>query len=241
MRWFLQADGRGERIDPQRWPAVAPLIGWPLEPAWDHLFLIRGFELGTPYRRDDVVEVEVKFTVLSEVRSSGVRDANRVDTRRYRLEHGPDGGWRLGAPAPPPYLFASEVDPETMRALLAPDSTTYMSNSAFVWRMLHDAGWFIAYAPTTDLATSSDYTTALTPRVGDLALFYDGETPYHVGLVESEDTIVSATLNGGIQRSLPLAFAGEVRYRRPAVAMVEDTPTPTPRATPRSRKRRRSR
>jgi hypothetical protein len=236
MRAFCQADGRGVRVDPMNWGAVADLVGWPLEPAWDHVYLIRGFELGTPEWRGGNLEVTVQYTVTAEVRSSVVTREVRVDSRIYRLDRGENGVWRIRAPAPPPYLFESEADAEALAVLLEPNDPDYASNSAFVWRLLRDAGWAIAYADTTALATSSSYTTERTAELGDLALYYDGEQAYHVGVVESEDMIVSSTLNGGIRRTPFGAFAGEIRYRRP-IATARATPTPEPKPTAKRSKR----
>ena len=61
-----------------------------------------------------------------------------------------------------------------------------------------------------------------TPEAGDLVVYYDGEKPYHVGLLESEDQVVSATLNTGVRRAPLAAFAGEVRYWR----LPMNAPTP---------------
>jgi hypothetical protein len=237
MRAFCQADGRGARVDPQSWAAVADLVTWPLEPAWDHVYLIRGFELRTPERRDGEIEVVVQYTVTAEVRSGVVTEQERVEERTYRLVRGEDGVWRIRAPAPPPHLFASEADAEALAALLDPVDPRYTSNSAFAWRLLRDAGWSIPPADTAGFASSPDFTAERTAEVGDLVLYYDGDQPYHVGVVESEETVVSATLNGGLRRTPFAAFPGEIRYRRPiATAMSAPTAAPAPtRAGERSR------
>ena len=235
MRAFCLADGRGDRVDPRTWPRLADLVTWALEPAWDHVYLIRGFELGTPQIRDDGVEVDVQYTITAAVQSNVVAEAERVETRTYRLVRGDDARWRIRPPAPPPYLFASSADGAALAALLDPAGSTYVSDSAFVWRMLRDAGWPIEYAGTAALGSAAGFTAERTARVGDLALYYDGESPYHVGIVDSDDTVVSATLNGGIRRTPFGAFAGEIRYRRPAAvsAAPQSTPTaPTPQSTP---------
>lgn len=228
IRAFCQADGRGERLAPRTWPRVGNLVSWPLEPAWDHVYLIRGFEIGTPRRVDDDLTAEIQYTVVSEVGSSGIKATARVETRRLRLGRDGDGIWRIRPPAPPPYVFASEADPEALAALLAPDSDTYESNSAFVWHLFRGAGWAMPYADTAALATDSNFASERSAEPGDLVLYYDGEQPYHVGIVESEDSVVSATLNGGIRRTPFGAFAGEIRYRRPVAT------APTPAAGPES-------
>jgi hypothetical protein len=230
MRAFCQADGRGVRIDPYSWSAVADLVAWGLEPAWDHLYLIRGFELGTPEWRDGSLAVDVQYTITGEVHSSVITHDVRVETRTYRLERGEGGVWRIRAPAPPPYLFESDVDADALATLLDPNDPNYLSASAFAWRMLRDSGWTIAYADTAALATSADFTTERSAEIGDLALYYDGDQPYQVGIVDSDETIVSSTLNGGIRRTPFAAFAGEIRYRR-AIAALLATPTPEPKPT----------
>ncbi len=49
-------------------------------------------------------------------------------------------------------------------------------------------------------------------------------------MVDSDDSVVSATLNGGLRRTPFGAFAGEIRYLRP-VSDADLPPTPTPDAT----------
>jgi len=236
IRTFCQADGNGARIDPYSWSSVADFVTWGLEPAWDHLYLIRGFEFGTPEWRDGSLAVDVQYTITGEVRSSVVTHEVRVETRTYRLERGDDGMWRIRAPAPPPYVFESEVDPDALATLLDPNDPNYLSASAFVWRMLRDSGWTMPYADTAGLGTSTDFTSERSAEIGDLALYYDGEQPYQVGIVDSEDTIVCSTLNGGIRRVPFAAFAGEIRYRRPIAALIA-TPTPEPTKKERARRR----
>jgi len=245
MRAFCQADGRGERLDPRTWPRIAGMVDWALEPAWDHVFLISGFELGTPQRRDGGVDVEVRYTVLSEVRSNVVEDNARVETRVYRLTPNENGGWVIHAPPPPPYVFENLADASVLAGLLDPGGGDYLSDSAFAWRMLRDAGWPLDYADVRALAAADAFTTERTAQDGDLAVYYDRDQPYHVGIVESDETVVSATLNGGIRRTPFGAFAGEIRYRRPVAtspALAWDEPTPTlPPAPPKRHTGRRAR
>ena len=236
IRTFLQADGRGARLAPSTWMEVGDLVTWSLEPAWDHLYLIRGFQLGTPLVREQGVDVDVDYTVVAEVRGGMVSEQERVERHTYHLVRGGDGRWRIRAPAPPPYVFASNADDTTMAALLGPDAPEYMSNSAFVWRMLRDAGWTVPYADVATLATAPEFSTERTAEVGDVVLYYDGDQPYHAGIVESDHTVVSVTLNGGIRRTPFASFAGELRYRRPIATNV---PTPTPEPRPAAHKRHR--
>ncbi len=236
VRAFAQADARGARLSAHSWRAVAPLVRWGLEPAWDRIHLIHGYEIGTPHRLDGQVEVEVQYHVAREVRGSGVQAVSRTDTRRYRLEPDGTGGWLLRGPPPPPYVFDSEVDVDTLAALLDPDEPRYMSNSAFVWQLLRDADWEVDYAAVDALPTAPDYRAERTANIGDLALYHDADgVPYHVGMVDSDETIVSATLNGGLRRTPFGAFAGEIRYLRPLAAAPTPEPTPSPTRRKRSK------
>ena len=227
LRAFCQADGNGARLRASTWPAVAPLVAWGLEPAWDQLYLIHGYEIGTPSSHEGVITVDVQYNLAQSIRSRGAKVESRIETRRYRLE--PDGqrGWRLRGPPPPPYIFASQADPDALVALLSPDDSTYQSNSSFVWHLLRDAGFELPYVDTIDLPTAYGLRLERTANIGDLALYYSGGVPYHVAMVESDDGIVSATLNAGLRRSPFGAFAGEIRYLRP-VSDADLPPTQTP-------------
>jgi hypothetical protein len=231
LRSFCQADGNGARMRAATWPAVAPLVAWSLEPAWDHLYLIHGYEIGTPAVQDDRIVVEVKYTLARTVRSSGARPDARVESRRLALEPDESGGWRLSGPPPPPHVFASQADPDTLVALLAPEGSPYQSNSAFVWHLLRDAGFELPYADTAALPTAFGLRAERSANVGDLVLYYADGIPYHVAMVDADDTVVSATLNGGLRRTPFGAFAGEIRYLRP-VSEADLPPTPAPAATP---------
>lgn len=231
LRAFCQADGNGARLRPATWPAIAPLVAWGLEPAWDRLSLIHGYEIGTPTGQDGTIVVDVLYNLAQTIRSSGARGEARVETRRYILEPAGDRGWRLRGPPPPPYVFASQADPDALAALLAPEDGAYESNSAFAWHLLRDAGFDLPYADTLDLPTAFGLRAERTANIGDLALYYAAGVPYHVAVVESDDGVVSATLNGGLRRTPFGAFPGEIRYLRP-VSDADLPPTPTPAATP---------
>lgn len=231
LRAFCQADGNGARLRASTWPTVAPLVAWGLEPAWDHVYLINGYEIGTPSSLDGQVVVEVKYSLAQTVRPSGARTDARIETHRFTLEPDDAGGWRLRGPPPPPHVFASQADADALAALLAPEDSSYQSNSAFVWHLLRDAGFELPYADTDDLPTAFGLRAERSADVGDLALYYADGAPYHVAMVDSDDGVVSATLNGGLRHAPFGAFAGEIRYLRP-VSEADLPPTPTPAATP---------
>ena len=231
VRAFAQADGRGARLSAGSWGAVAPLVGWSLEPAWDDVHLISGYQLGAPRSRDGLLDVEVQYSVVAEVDGDGVRRASRIDTRTLTLEPAGGGAWRLRAPPPPPYVFESDADGAALAELLDPANGRYLSNSGLVWTLLRDAGWQRPHSNTAALPNAAGFAAQRSANIGDLALYYDQGTPYHVAVVESDDSVVSATLNGGLRRTPFAAFAGEIRYLRPvrdeAAAAKRQTGTPT--------------
>jgi hypothetical protein len=233
MRSFCRADGHGARLSPSSWNEVADLVTWQLEPAWDRVRLIAGYELGTPRARDGAVEIDVQYTVTAEVTARGVTREGRVETQTYTLVPDGRGGWQLRAPPSLPYVFENQADAEALQALLDPADSEYASSSGFVWQLLRGAGWELPHLDVSALAGSAYLAARRSAEVGDLAIYYDGERPYHVAVVESEDMVVSSTLNGGIRRTPFSAFAGEIRYFRPVNAPPpEGTPSATQAATP---------
>ncbi len=232
LRTFCQADGNGARLRASTRQLVAPLVAWGLEPAWDHLYLIAGYEIGTPSTHEGAIAVEVQYNLAQSIRSTGSHSESRIEKVQYALEPNGSGGWRLRGPPPPPHVFASQADADALVALLSPDDSTYQSNSSFVWHLLRDAGFEIPYADTIDLPTAFGLRLERTANIGDLALYYANGAPYHVAMVESDDGVVSMTINGGLRRTAFGAFAGEIRYLRP-VSDADLTPTPSPQRTQR--------
>jgi len=222
---FCQADGGGDRVHPRRWAAIAPLVTWALEPAWDHIALISGYQIKPPRVVGDHIEIDVEYTVVSAVSSEGEENRAGLETVPFSLVGDDISGWRIDGPPPPPYLFANIVDVDTMRATLAPDSTSYVSASAFVWRMLRKAGWPVPYRSVRQLRDTEMFAAVEDPRVGDLALFLENDTPYHVGIVTGDNQIASATINAGLMRTTADAFGGTVLYLRLREPL---TPRPTP-------------
>jgi hypothetical protein len=251
VRAFCQADGRGERLQPRTWNAIAPLVNWQLEPAWDVLAVISGYQIEAPRYSDDHVEIDVQYTVTQILSGIGVDDTAYIDSVTFNLVSDGTGGWRIAAPPPLPHLFANNVDVLSLRAALAPDSPDYLSASGFVWRMLTDAGWAVPYRLVSQLRDPAVFAAVSEPKPGDLALFVADNVPYHVGFVSNDGTIASATANAGLMRTSPEAFAGTVLYLRlkqprtsgPGFAAVSPddatpralVPTPRPRPAPTAR------
>jgi len=232
MRAFCRVDGLGDRLQPSTWIKVAPLVTWKVEPAWDQLRLIRGYEMGAPRLREDGVEVEVTYTVSADLKAGKVLREIRLESRTYRLVTEDEGEhWRIVGPPPVPYLFESEADVEELSALLALDDSSYVSSSAFVWHLLRRDHPDLPYRDTASLTSAIYLVETEEPKPGDLALYYDGDLPFHVGVVEAEGVVVSATMNAGVWRGPADSFPGTVQYRRVDTDMIgstaEDSPMPT--------------
>jgi hypothetical protein len=123
-------------------------------------------------------------------------------------------------------VFLTQVDPDEMAASLDSDAGSFLSNTAFVRRFLSGAGWELPPLSARDLPALMELGEVTNPSLGDLVLYYDDQTPYHVGVLEADEVVLSATLNGGVRRAPLGAFAGKVRYRRPLASARVLTPTP---------------
>jgi hypothetical protein len=222
VRDFCRSDGLGHRLEPQTLRTVAPLVDWKLEPAWDRLLLTSGYEMATPRHEGEIVSLDVTYTVVAEIRPGKVRRGEWLEVHTFRLLPVGNGkDWRISGPPPIPHVFASGFDAEALAGALDPQDGGFPSNSAFVWKTLQEAGRTLPYLDTLDLARASLFATVEEPAPGDVAFYYDGEDAYHVGVVEAQDVVVSATMNGGVRRAPLDAFAGEVRFLR----AVRDEPT----------------
>lgn len=237
LRAFCRLDGGGARVQPRTWPQVAPLVDWPLEPAWDRVLVISGYQLGTAREEEGLTSIPVTYSLVAEIRPGKVALSASLETYTYRLFFDRwTSSWRILGPASPPHLFETEVDTTAMAAALDPGNGRFVSNSAFAWSVLRDRGWQEPYSNTTALVEHPSMKPATDPQTGDLAVFFDHHTPYHVGVLDDDGAIVSATLNAGVQRTEAEAFAGEVRYFRPAPPETRptsprnepSTATPTP-------------
>ncbi len=233
---FCERDGHGERLRPGGWPAIAPLVEWELEPAWDEVVLITGYEVGGLRRGEQGLEVQVQYSVVARVTGQGVREVSEVEPAILRLvEAGAAGGgepWRIAGPPPPPHVFANLVDADSMAASLAPESAQYLSNSAFVWQHLREQGVAVAYRQAAGWLAEGDFLGVSEPRLGDVVAYLHGGKPYHLGVYEGEDRVLSATINRGKARSRLNAFAGEIRYLRANPSKATAIPSPPPTAEP---------
>lgn len=225
---FCRADARGDRIVARTWVNLTPLIQWGLEPAWDRVVLIAGYEVGnTRYDEDDNALVTVTYNVAADVVGGLVTREAREEKRVFRVVADETRtAWYIAGPPPPPHVFLTQVEPEEMAASLDPDTGTFLSSATLIRRFLNGAGWELSSFTVNATATLAELTDVTTPAIGDIVLYYDGDAPYHIGVLEEEDVVLSATLNGGIRRAPVDAFAGKVRYRRPRASARVLTPTP---------------
>ncbi len=214
VRQFCQSDGLGQRVRMPGWAAVAPLVDWPLEPAWDHVMLIGSYEVGSP-RSDENggIAVEVRYAVIGQVSALGFDTAVHLEAVDLRLEASA-GRWRIAGPPPPPHIFAHRIDIDELRQSLQSGGLNFMPDSAFVWQLFRSAGWNVPFVASADLLAGSTYRAVAKAHAGDLAVYLREGVPYHVGVFEAQDRIVSSTLNAGIVSTAPDAFAGELVYLR---------------------------
>lgn len=221
VRSFCRADASGDRLRSHTWWRVAGLVTWELEPAWDHIYLIRGYEVSTPRTQGDEVVCEVKYTVVGEVPKSGALAGERIESHSFRLvPKEPDESWRIVGPPPVPHVFVDRVDREAMATLLDPQGG-YTSAPTFVLQLLRGSGWDLPQLDTGALIETSLLQTVGDPEPGDLVFYLDAGQPYHVGLMDADNRVVSATLNAGIRRAPLDAFGGEIVYRRPFPLQAE--------------------
>jgi len=223
VRQFCQADGNGQRITIPGWAALAPLLTWQYEPAWDTVTLIDGYTVRPPQPTGEPgLSVEVRYTVVGQLTPLGFDPEPQVESVTYRVQPDEQGNWHILGPLPPPHLFANQVDIDAMRRSLSEGDARFLANSIFVWKMFQSAGWNVPFEVTTDLLSGSAYRAVDDARPGDLIVYLRDGTPYHVGLLEAQNQIVSSTLNAGIVRTTINAFPGEVQYLR--LAQVEAAP-----------------
>lgn len=250
VRRFCAADAVGARVAVLSWPNIAPLVSWALEPAWDHVVLITGYEVGSPRFQegsDDTLVLPVRYSTAGQLSALGFDAVQQVEPVDLQLKV-IDGEWRILGPPPAPHLSANRVDTDAMRHSLAEGGVNFVPNSLFVWQMFRSAGWNVDYQPANDVLTGTIYRVVDRPRAGDVVAYLRDGVPYHVGVVDAGTQVVSSTLNQGIVRSAIDAFGGEVRYLRlvqpapvPVATLAEAAPAsaqPTPtavRSTPAAR------
>ena len=215
VRQFCQADGMGQRVTIPGWAGLAPLVGWAYEPAWDNVTLITGYTVGSPQAAaQNSFTVEVRYGVIGQLSPLGLNGEAHAETVTYRVQADEQGSWLIVGPPPAPHVFANRVDIEVMRRSLSDGGVNFLANTVFVWQMFRSAGWDIPFESTADLLSGTTYRVVEDPKPGDLVVYLRDEAPYHVGLLEAKNQVVSSTFNAGITRTPIDAFAGTVRYLR---------------------------
>ena len=230
VRRFCQADALGRRSHPHTWPEVAPFVEWPFEPAWDHAVLISDYIVGEPRPiTGGGLEVEVKYIVVGDVSALGYAPTNRSEVLILPLRFTEQTGWRIGGRPPAPHLFVSRVDPDAIVRSIAQTEGALLANSSFVWQMYRAAGWNVAFQRTQDLPSGAAFRRVDVPQPGDLVVYSGSDgIPYHVGILEAANQVVSSTMNAGVVRTALAAFAGGMTYYR----LVEPVPAAGLRAIP---------
>lgn len=224
VRVFCREDALGARAEPRTYGRVASLVMWPLEPAWDHAVLVAGFEVGDPQPVETgVVDVPVSYTVVGRVSSLRYDVESFLERRIYRVVFD-NGVWRISGPPPAPHLFETRVEPEPLQQALR-GVGGYLSQSRFVAEVYRAAGWQLPVETVGEMPAGATWAPLARAAPGDVVLFLDDGEPYHAGVLEAPDQVISATLQAGLMRSTLATFPGEVRYLR----LVEGAPTlPSP-------------
>jgi hypothetical protein len=215
VRAFCQIDGFGQRVSVAGWTEVAPLVGWTLEPAWDHVVLISGYSVDPPRStQGGSMVVNVTYGVVGQLSAGGLDTSTNTESVVYEVQPSGDSGWRIAGPPPPPHIFNNRVDVDGMRHSLENGGVNFLADTLFLWQMLRSAGWNVALMPTSSVLDGTVYRPIEKPAVGDVVVYLRDGHPYHVGLLEAENQVVSSTLNAGIVRTATDAFGGEVKYLR---------------------------
>ncbi len=227
VREFCRIDGAGHRLSPSTWPKIAPLVGWEIDPAWDRILVINGYEIGTPRRDGEEVLVEITYKITSEIRADRISRQKRQESITLRLARDPSDAWHIIGAAPVPHVFDSFADAKAIAALLG-ENSSYESASRMIHQFFQEDGRDIPFTPVRSIPSSPHFDEVSTAQKGDLALYYANGEPYHVGWVESETHILSATMNAGRQLLPFAAFGGTVRYFRVRRDPAPSTPSTQP-------------
>lgn len=223
VREFCQADGLGQRVSIQGWAEIAPLVAWAYEPAWDHVLLITGYQVGSPRTTpDSMVVVDVDYTVVGKMRALDGDTDVRVERVSFPLQTAEGMSWRIAGPPPPPHLFVNRVDVDQVRQSLQTGAVNFLPNSLFLWQMFQGADWPIEFQPVETLLSGPGFRAVTEPKTGDVIVYLRDGVPYHAGILAADQQVVSSTLNAGIVRTRRDAFPGEVKY----VRLVEPAPIP---------------
>lgn len=226
MARFCRLDADGARLSAWDMRRIAPLIGWPLEPAWDRVVLVTGYSVAAAVPTAPTrVEVAIDYSVVGTIDADGFAGEARNERIVVQLSLS-DGQWRLVGAPPEPRLFANRVDTDGVRRILRGERGG-LSNSGLLFELMQAAGWDVPRESTRDLLAQTTYAAVDTPLPGDLAVYVRDGVPYHVGLFEAPGVIVSATLAAGVVRATPATFGGELRFLRLRQSVADRKPTPT--------------
>jgi hypothetical protein len=232
VRDFCRLDANGARLASHGWREIAPLVGWPFDPAWDQIQFITGYQIGsTRPLEEGRLAIDVEYGVVGEASALGFEPVSHRERVTFILDTPDEIHWRIISPMVPPHVFGARFMADEIVATLKDGHGSFVPNSLFVQRLMRAGGWDVKYEPTVDLLSHGIYGPTESPDTGDLVVYTQNGVAYHVGVVEAENTIVSATLNGGIVRTTVNAFLGDVHYLH--LFATGRLPTATPASTPR--------
>jgi hypothetical protein len=229
VRQFCRLDANGARLVAGRWREVASLVAWPLDPAWDHVVFITGYQIGTTRALDDgQLAVDVDYGVVGEATAFGFEAASHTDRVTFVLDTPDEVHWRIISPMVAPRVFASLAPSDEIVATLKNSRGAFVSSSLFINQLMHAAGWNVPYERAADLLSGKNYAATDDPQPGDVVVYVQDGVAYHAGILGQQRRVVSSTLNGGIVRTTLNVFLGEVHYLR----LIEPQALPTPTVGP---------
>src|SRR5262249_47969273 len=152
------------------------------------------YTVGSPRRAESgALDIDVSYTVVGQVSAFGLETNVYLETVTFRV-HATEQGWRIIGPPPPPHLFGTRADVESLRRSFAYAAPTFVPNSLFIWEMFRSAGWNVPFERIADLRAGTTYRLVEKPRTGDVVAYLHDGVAYHAGLLETEDLVVSSTL-----------------------------------------------
>jgi len=226
VREFSRLDADGARLLGGRWRELAPLVAWPLEPAWDRVLLITGYQIGTTRPLEGGrLAVDVDYAVVGEASALGFEAVSYIDRVTFVLATTDEVQWYIVSPMVAPHVFGSRTPPDEIVASLAKAHRAFVSSSLFVNQLMRAAGWDVPYEPAADLLNGRYYAPTDDPQPGDLVVYTHDGVAYHAGILVKQGRVVSSTLNAAIVRTTVNAFLGQVHYLRLVEPVAVATPT----------------
>lgn len=110
VKRYLALDYKGARLDALSVETVASYTGWPAEPTWGHVVVIRGFVVAEHYRQWEVIDrlevvIPVTFQIIGSVymETAGFVQEAGTEEVRFRVKS-VKNRWRIIEPMIPPHV-----------------------------------------------------------------------------------------------------------------------------------------